>query len=568
MCENASTERSTDCSFRDPLVGSSLQLPRITLPKFSGKFTEWENFRGIFESLVASNESLSNTQKLHYLKASVTDDAMLLINNINISDANYEAAWQRLVDEYENLYVHEHIRAFSDLPVMKSETASELKRLRDTAAASVSALKILGRSVDQWDDFLVYILAQKFSPRTRNEWNLKRGSSRECPTYTEIHEFMTLRVRGLTDYSKLRDNGSNVSPATKARSSVHNVSVVKCVHCSGNHNLHKCNEFLAKSVEQRALLVSQLKGCFNCLRKGHLLKNCPSKGRCGQCGRSHHSLLHRDNPAPASVSGETGAASSAPTGAPSAAAPPISSCVPTATVQTVSASMRDVPDVLLATAWVTLRTAEGRAFKMRALLDQGSTFSFISESLCQLLRTKRHRASLRVQCFGKKYSGVAKSLVSLKLEPCDDQGTSFPLTGYVYQSITSYAVSRARPIESWPHLRGLPLADSDPTSSHPIHVLIGADLYGSLLLSDLRQGPIGTPTAQLTVFGWILSGPAGSTHGSAASAPVFHCVSALDTNELLRKFWEDEEVPTRSLSSEEDASCEQHFVSMHSRTPQ
>ncbi|CAL1684481.1 unnamed protein product [Lasius platythorax] len=40
--------------------------------EFSGKFAEWENFRGIFESLVASKESLSNTQKLHYLKASVT----------------------------------------------------------------------------------------------------------------------------------------------------------------------------------------------------------------------------------------------------------------------------------------------------------------------------------------------------------------------------------------------------------------------------------------------------------------------------------------------------------------
>lgn len=108
-------ERSTD-SIRDS-VGPRLQLSRIALPKFSGKFTEWENFRGIFESLVAANDSLSNTQKLHYLKASVTDEAALLINNIQISNVNYEAAWQLLVDEYDNSYaiIHAHIRAFSEL---------------------------------------------------------------------------------------------------------------------------------------------------------------------------------------------------------------------------------------------------------------------------------------------------------------------------------------------------------------------------------------------------------------------------------------------------------------------
>ncbi|EZA51527.1 hypothetical protein X777_09742 [Ooceraea biroi] len=70
----------------------ALQLPRISLPKFSGNFTEWENFRGIFESLVASKESLSNSQKLHDLKASVTGEAALLINHIQIADTNYQSS--------------------------------------------------------------------------------------------------------------------------------------------------------------------------------------------------------------------------------------------------------------------------------------------------------------------------------------------------------------------------------------------------------------------------------------------------------------------------------------------
>lgn len=43
------------------------------------------------------------------------------------------------------------------------------------------------------------------------------------------------------------------------------------------------------------------------------------------------------------------------------------------------------------------------------------------------------------------------------------------------------------------------IADPNPASSHPIHLLIGADLYGSLLLGDLRQSLLGTPTARCSI---------------------------------------------------------------------
>lgn len=90
---------ASDTSIRDSFGNVPLQLPRISLPKFSGNFTEWENFRGLFESLVATKESLSNTAKLHYLKTSVTGEAALLLNNIQVTDSNYDGAWKLLVEE-------------------------------------------------------------------------------------------------------------------------------------------------------------------------------------------------------------------------------------------------------------------------------------------------------------------------------------------------------------------------------------------------------------------------------------------------------------------------------------
>jgi len=137
----------SDTSSRESSNLMSLQLPRISLPKFSGNFVEWENFRGLFESLVGSKESLSNTQKLHYLKASVRGDAALLISHIQIADTNYEAAWNLLVEEYDNQRAIIH--AFAELPIMKIESAVELKNLRDTVAASLVALTNIGRPVDK-----------------------------------------------------------------------------------------------------------------------------------------------------------------------------------------------------------------------------------------------------------------------------------------------------------------------------------------------------------------------------------------------------------------------------------
>ncbi|XP_029165389.1 uncharacterized protein LOC114936378 [Nylanderia fulva] len=282
----------------------------------------------------------------------------------------------------------------------------------------------------------------------------------------------------------------------------------------------------------------------------------------------HHTLLHSAYYG-ASVSTEASAATtseSASSVSNDSLVPP--KVPPVASVQTVPPSLDRPPNVLLATAWVDLHTEEGRCLKVRALLDQGSTFSFISESLSQALRTKRQRANLQIKCFGEKFTGTAKSRLTLRLTPRSKADPSFPLEAYVYQRITSYAASQVQPFETWPHLQGLSFADPDPSSHHQIHLLIGADLYGSLLLRDIRQGPIGTPTAQLTALGWVLSGPTTSRSTASAEASVLNCVSNQDIHLLLQKFWEEEEIPHPLPLTEEEERCEAHFVANHYRNSQ
>ncbi|XP_029172969.1 uncharacterized protein LOC114941935 [Nylanderia fulva] len=275
-------KHSTDSSIREGIHNHNFQLPRISLPKFSGKFSEWESFKNTFESLVASNDSLSNTQKFHYLKTSVISDAASIISNLKISDANYESVWQLLIDEYDDqlTLIHTHIHAFMCLPTMKAENVAEMRKLRDTVSASLAALTNLKRPVREWDDILVYVISQKFSSKTRSEWNLKISSSRELPSYKDIHEFLTLRIRGLSDFS---DNPKVIvnSKSDKTQSSVHNLSAIKCICCSGSHSRHA--------------IARQNRVCFNCLRAGHFTPKCSSKIRCAHCQRSHNTLLHNES---------------------------------------------------------------------------------------------------------------------------------------------------------------------------------------------------------------------------------------------------------------------------------
>lgn len=90
---------------------ATVRLPQIELPKFDGRYTEWENFYDMFDSLIAKNASIPDVQKFHYLKTSLEGEARALLKNVTVTAANYETAWTTLKARYENkrLLVNAHL---------------------------------------------------------------------------------------------------------------------------------------------------------------------------------------------------------------------------------------------------------------------------------------------------------------------------------------------------------------------------------------------------------------------------------------------------------------------------
>ena len=60
---------------------------------------------------------------------------------------------------------------------MKSESASNLRKLLETTNEHLRALKDLGQPVDQWDSLLVFWIGDKMDAESRRQWQLDNPGS-------------------------------------------------------------------------------------------------------------------------------------------------------------------------------------------------------------------------------------------------------------------------------------------------------------------------------------------------------------------------------------------------------
>lgn len=555
-----------------------IQLPRIDLPKFSGDYLEWDNFRDLFESLIVANHALTNVQRLHYLKASLTGEASQLLKNVSITEANYESSWTTLKSRYDNrrVIITAHLQSFTCITPMTSESVKELKLLRDKTNEAITALKNLERPVSHWDDLLVFLTVQKLDARSCKEWEMSLGSKTEYPTYKELDTFLANRIRALesmqlcnASYASGKQTSNSLPKAKRPstfRAHVSTVAAKPCLLCNASHSLAQCAQFKAKSPDDRRAVAKEHRCCFNCLKPGHMPRNCQVKQNCSVCHRRHHTLIHTEQAEATTV------LQTSSTSAPSASASMTQSSgdsIPTSvTVMTACETPTSDKSILLATAWVTLRNKDGGTLTIRALLDQGSESSFVTESAVQLLRAPRRSIHATMVGIGGQPAGTVRSMTSLTVSPIHNNGPYLAVDALILKKLTSYVPRLKTDVVTWSHIRDLQLADPNPGNPAPIDMILGADLYGLILRNGLRVGSPGTPVAQNTVFGWILSGLVSTGRDlSVLTTRVHHCSSADDLGMILNKFWDLEELPGQTHLTEDEKACDSHFVATHTRIP-
>ncbi|XP_011871166.1 PREDICTED: uncharacterized protein LOC105563832 [Vollenhovia emeryi] len=547
---------------------SIARLPRMPLPTFSGEYEDWASFCDLFTALVHEVPQFADVTKLQFLKSCLTGPAAELIKEVETTNANYASTWLTLKARYHNprLILAKYLTSLSRLQPLRKESAVGLRAFTDEATRIVRALTNTKRAEALWDQWLVHSLSERLDTESRRLWEAElsvrdqqaAGSAGEgdidplkyLPTFTELVAFLERRVQTLHMLSSesLANKGEkrtahDSKPVHKTQKVFHASSSsstsdkLKCIACSGPHSLTKCASFKAKSANDRRDCVRRSGVCYNCFG-GHRVNDCRSDKRCGVsgCQRKHHTLLH-----PSAAAEPIGEGRDLPTGKSEVDvdAKPV-------VVGTHSARASPLPEtVLLATAQVGALSSSGETIRVRALLDQGSEASFVSESIAQLLELPRRPGEISLRGINGSRAGAAHSITRLVLSSLVGPRSTIEIDALVLSRLTAPLPACSLKERVLPRFQGLPLADPQFAISNPVDLILGADAYGQILKPGVKHWPASRLVAQNTVFGWVVSGAITADPARravpvrrAVSISLAHCSTDPDLSRVMERFWD------------------------------
>lgn len=265
-----------------------------------------------------------------------------------------------------------------------------------------------------------------------------------------------------------------------------------CRLCRHAHALRKCNKFLAMNALQRQQVVLNYGYCKNCLAHKHSEGTCFTKTGCRYCHKTHHSLLHEN---PRLKKNNTSSST--------VTKPVDSSCKPSSNltsstkatmnsdVASLTAVLKQNATTLLPTMLAKINTKEGK-FTVRCLLDSGCRMSSISSRIVK----RQELTTLTLD---------DETICPLVLYSIFDSEIQIETTLRVNNRISIHTPTKSVGTSIKNHFQNLVLADKEFFKSSSIDIILGVDIYSKLI----REGVInkfGLPTAQNTIFGWVLYG--------------------------------------------------------------
>lgn len=528
--------------------------PKIELPVFSGNYSQWTTFKDLFMETVHLNTFISGAQKMQHLKSKLRGEAERLVQHLTISADNYETCWNILQQRYDNirLLFTYHANELLNQPNIQLATASNIKRMHDTTMENLNAISNLHVKTEDWDPLLVHILLQKLDAETKQSYIESLKNSREIPKLCDFicfleNKFMALESSGKPSRSNMDKHQNLEKPYTPFNkgynkpnqphtSKFHSSkafynSIIKCPKCTKQHGLYNCKQFLDLAANERLTTANKLGVCKNCLFN-HNGNKCTSTKRCKQCNKAHNTLLH-DSLASENESGNSKGG------------------------HQVNTHLRNdfQKEVLLATAQIQVKSSSGSFLTLRALLDQGSQVTLITEDAAQRLNIKRHKLDAIISGIGAAPTNKCKGIIQLSCKALNSDYT-FVTEALIMNTLTSKLPNKSFNKKEFQHLEHISLADPDFNISGNIDILLGADIYSEILLEGLIKTKQSNIIAQQTQLGWIICG----------KYKTFHCHVTINNLEDIAKFWEQEDIQDDIQQVEENQDrCEKYYMDTTTR---
>ncbi|UYV68131.1 hypothetical protein LAZ67_5003135 [Cordylochernes scorpioides] len=317
---------------------------------------------------------------------------------------------------------------------------------------------------------------------------------------------------------------------------------MRCLFCENNHQNKDCITAQSMPFKDKRAKIYEKRCCLKCLKPGHLAKACKRTVQCNICAKGHYALLCPDLPCNRKENTHV-----------------------SEVVQSALANQQCTRDVTLMTLMVNIMGNNGYR-RVRALLDPGSQKSYILESTALEVKLKPvGNVNIAHSLFGGTQTETKCHKV-YKVALCSNQSELDTLREFDFlgQDIICGEIPRT-PKGAWLNeLKGSRIWLSDLARDSPkIELLIGSDIYGSLLSGRVKQLENGL-TAIETHLGWTICDPSPKKDEQTDYSSLV-VISMHSRNMSVDYLWDLETIgikdPRENLTKlEEDKIVHQHFL--------
>ena len=485
----------------------SVKLQKYTITPFEGDYKDWIRFWNQF-SVEVDGSSISEISKFNYLlellKGKPRDDILGLPHTVD----GYREAKKILEDTYgKDIKVRKAIiKGIKNLPEITSmkhvstihefynklsravRTLSTMKKL-ESAESTVYTLmdklgpvrEIIAQKDDDWEEWGLEELVENL--RKYVERNPLVESSGKSDHYKKGHEQNT----------KDRIHNGWKRENSMLSSSNENKKQTGCVYCGlRNHFSSDCQKVLDVASRREILKTKRL--CFNCTKSGHGVSKCLSRG-CRVCKSKHHtSLCDRTvstlSPQQASKNKDEDSDD-----------------------KSKSKKEQGKTEIEASTRLHAMTIAQINGLNVRIMIDNGSSSSYICTDLITHLGLKPKKTENKI--IEQMYGIIRKKaeIYQVQLRSIMFPNFTLPIncTNAEKNILTYLPNQRIKDLKrKYPRISRLQFSDEDTIADElPIHIVLGVGDYQRIKTTEppiLGEDPTKDPGAELTKFGWVLSG--------------------------------------------------------------
>ena len=155
------------------------QLPKLSLPIFTGNILEWQTFWDSFESSVHHNDSLSDIQRFSYLRSLLQGDAARVIEGFPLTHTNYKHAVELLKERFgqEHQIVYAYMQGLLELPHPTSTIVS-LRTFQEKMESYIRGLQSLGQGQESFGNLLVSVILGKLPADVKSNMTRDHGNNK------------------------------------------------------------------------------------------------------------------------------------------------------------------------------------------------------------------------------------------------------------------------------------------------------------------------------------------------------------------------------------------------------